>query len=468
MFAINTPGFLAFAAALCLLWYRLPRAKRWLAMLGAGIVFYLSIDMPGFFVLLGVTFVVWWAAQRAAPALPRRRAWLGVGLAAVLGPLALFALGTQGVFGLRLWAGKGLVQPLGLSYFCLQLAGYLLDVWRGRFPPERRFARLFCYAGCFLSITQGPFNRYNVLMPQLDDAPDYDGTRLWRGALRCTWGFFKKLAIAERMAVVVDAAFAAPAAFDTSQLVFAAVLYTMQLYADFSGYTDIVLGLGEMLGLALPENFAQPLFAPGINAFWRRWHISLSQWLRDYVYISLGGNRKGLARRDLNIFLTFAVSGLWHGTGSAYLLWGALHGLAQCAENHLPLRWRGGRAKGLPRVLLTCGTFAFVAAAFVLFRAGNLAAAGDYLAAVLHNPGARVFANYWELGLTSRLELLLLLFGAALLLAVDALHARGIHLRDRLAASPLPVRWAVYQGAIFAFLLMGKFLAGGGFLYAKF
>lgn len=470
MFAVSGPGFLLFLAALVPVWYRTPASRRWAVMLGASAVFYLSLDVYGFLLLLAAAWVVWQCARRVQSA-GSGRGWLALGLLAALGPLALKYYGplaafAGSAFGLRLWAGEGLLIPLGLAYFTLQLTGYLLDVQAKRLAPEPRFARLLCYALFFLSITQGPFNRYDRLMPQLDRPVPYAAARLRRGAQRMAWGYFKKVAVAERAAVVVHDAFADPARYDTSQLLFAAVLYSVQLYADFSGYSDIVLGAGEMLGLALPENFRQPFLAATVRELWSRWHISLSQWLRDYVYIPLGGSRRGSARRAVNLIATFLVSGIWHGAGGTFLVWGGLHGVLQALENHLP--WRKRIVKWPARMLGIAGTFCVFVFTFTIFRAESLAAAGQYFACLVRSPGTRVFRCYWELGLTSRLDLLLLLLGVALLAAVDILHECGLHLRDRLNAAPVPLRWAIYQAALFAFLFMGRFLSSGGFLYARF
>ena len=263
------------------------------------------------------------------------------------------------------------------------------------------------------------------------------------------------------------AAFADPASFDRSQLVFATVMYSFQLYADFSGYTDIVLGMGEILGLHLPENFRQPFFSASVKELWARWHISLSRWFRDYVYIPLGGNRKGIARRDANLLLTFLVSGLWHGANWTFLVWGGLHGLCQVAEDHMPAPLR--KRKSLPlRIVGVPLTFAIFVTTFTIFRTSSLGNAAAYFAGILHNPGHEVFAQYWLLGLTSKLELLLLLLGIALLVLVDVLHECGLHLRAWVNAAPRPVRWAVYEFAIFAFLLMASFYSNTGFLYARF
>ena len=240
---------------------------------------------------------------------PKKPVFLA-GLAAALLPLALLkylpaALGWQGT----------LANALGIGYFTLQLVSYLCDVRRGRILPEEKYARLLCYASFFLSITQGPFNRYDALMPQLDRPTVWDTNRVWRGVQRSAWGYFKKLAVADRAAVVVDTVFANPAAFDRTQLLLGGVLFTVQLYADFSGYTDIVLGVGEVLGLHLPENFRQPFFADSVKDIWARWHISLSQWSCGlHLYIPPGGNGQRSAQGRVPI-ATFLAAGLCTARG---------------------------------------------------------------------------------------------------------------------------------------------------------
>ena len=454
MIAVTSPGFVLFAALLAGLWYACPPPRRWQLLLGANLLFYAVLCPAALPVLAGSSFLVWWCGRRTA----KKPVFLA-GLAAALLPLALLkylpaALGWQGT----------LANALGIGYFTLQLVSYLCDVRRGRILPEEKYARLLCYASFFLSITQGPFSRYDALMPQLDRPTVWDTDRVWRGVQRSAWGYFKKLAVADRAALAVNAAFADPSAYDRSQLFLCAVLYVFQLYADFSGYTDIVLGAGEMLGLPLPENFRQPFLAATIRELWDRWHISLSRWLKDYVYIPLGGSRCSAARRDGNIIATFLVSGLWHGAGLTYLVWGFAHGALQALENHLP--WRKAITRGWARLVGVAGTFTLLLATFTVFRASSLANAAAYFGGILHNGGHKAFSNYWELGLTSRQEQLLLFFGLALVIAVDLAHERGIHFRDRLAAAPRILRWAVYEGALFLFLFMGYFLGGGGFLYA--
>ena len=186
----------------------------------------------------------------------------------------MFADAAGTLLGIPLWDGSGLFAALGLAYFSLQLASYLIDVSRGDLAPEPLYARVLCYASFFFSITQGPFNRYGTLMPQLAAPTRFDSHRLWRGAMRMAWGYFKKYAIAERAAVVVSAAFSTPEIYDTSQLVFGTVLYSFQLYADFSGYTDLCLGRGDPWPASARKTSGQPFLAATVRELWSRWHIS--------------------------------------------------------------------------------------------------------------------------------------------------------------------------------------------------
>lgn len=286
------------------------------------------------------------------------------------------------------------------------------------------------------------------------------------GVKRFVCGIGKKVLLANNIGLLWEIASA-----QTSPTVLTAwlgvIAYGFQLYFDFSGYSDMAIGLGRMLGFRFLENFNYPFLADSITDFWRRWHISMGTWFRDYVYIPLGGNRKGIARRDANLLLTFLVSGLWHGANWTFLVWGGLHGLCQVAEDHMPAPLR--KRKSLPlRIVGVPLTFAIFVTTFTIFRASSLGNAAAYFAGILHNPGHEVFAQYWLLGLTSKLELLLLLLGIALLVLVDVLHECGLHLRAWVNAAPRPVRWAVYEFAIFAFLLMASFYSNTGFLYARF
>ena len=357
----------------------------------------------------------------------------------------------------------GLLLPIGISFYTFQTMSYTIDVYRGVVPPQRNIIDFSAYVTLFPQLIAGPIVQYKTVAADLENRSRESLADASAGMQRFVIGRGKKVLLANQMGAVWEeiAAMSAPSVV-TAWL--GALAFTFQIYFDFSGYSDMAIGLGRLFGFRFLENFNYPYESRSVTEFWRRWHISLSQWLRDYIYIPLGGSRCSKARKDGNLIITFLVSGLWHGAGLTYLVWGGLHGLCQAAENHLPPR-RPGKLRHALRV---AGTFCILAGAFVIFRASSLANAAELFKGILCNGGHAVFSNYWELGLTSLQEEILLYAGIAILLAVDAAHERGVSLRTKIAALPTPARWAVYEVCIFVFLFMGRFLGGGSFLYARY
>ena len=381
MIAVTSPGFVLFAALLAGLWYACPPPRRWQLLLGANLLFYAVLCPAALPVLAGSSFLVWWCGRRTA----KKPVFLA-GLAAALLPLALLkylpaALGWQGT----------LANALGIGYFTLQLVSYLCDVRRGRILPEEKYARLLCYASFFLSITQGPFNRYDALMPQLDRPTVWNTDRVWRGVQRSAWGYFKKLAVADRAAVVVDAVFANPAAFDRTQLLLGGVLFTVQLYADFSGCMDIVQGISELFGITLEKNFDHPFTSRSVAEWWRRWHITLCQWMKDYVYfplavsphlIKVGGKLKKRFNAKVGkafvtivtIGVVWLLTGLWHGASWNFILWGLYFAAWLILERYV-LR---GVLEKTPAILKHLYTLIVVFVGWGVFAMENLTVCAGY------------------------------------------------------------------------------------------
>lgn len=234
--------------------------------------------------------------------------------------------------------GLHLISVMGISYFTLQIISYNADVYRGKYEAERNLFRYALYVTYLPHLFLGPIDRYDTMRRALveDRRITLDG--VLEGAARAVWGGFKKLVIASRLAVITGAISAAPDQYRGAYALAAMLLYAVQLYADFSGGMDMVLGISRMLGVRLSENFDTPYFSRSIQEFWRRWHITLGSWLREYVYIPLGGNRKGKVRKVVNLLITFLVSGLWHGV--EYLLWGLLHGIFVALGKKMQTKWR--------------------------------------------------------------------------------------------------------------------------------
>ena len=363
---------------------------------------------------------------------------------------------------------RNIPLPIGISFFTFGAISYLMDLYRGHYEAEKNPLNMALYLSFFPKISVGPIARYRDFAPQLTNRQE-TVEKTAEGIRRFAYGLGKKVLVANIVGASVDKIYAQDITNVTGVMVWcAAILYAIQIYYDFSGYSDMAIGLGRMFGFHFLENFDYPYVSRSITEFWRRWHISLSAWFRDYVYFPLGGSRvDSRAKHIRNLFVVWLLTGVWHGANWTFLVWGGLHGLCQVAEDHMPAPLR--KRKSLPlRIVGVPLTFAIFVTTFTIFRTSSLGNAAAYFAGILHNPGHEVFAQYWLLGLTSKLELLLLLLGIALLVLVDVLHECGLHLRAWVNAAPRPVRWAVYEFAIFAFLLMASFYSNTGFLYARF
>ena len=261
-----------------------------------------------------------------------------------------------------------IVLPVGISFFTFQGISYVVDVHRGKTPPAKSLLDVMLLMSFFPHLVAGPIVRASDLLPQFDQAPRLTRVMATHGLLLIVWGLFKKTVIASELSVsLVDPVFFDPSAYSGFDIAAATYGYAVQIYCDFSAYSDMAIGIAALLGYSFPRNFDQPYRASSMQSFWRRWHISLSSWLRDYLYVPLGGGRKGLAASCINVFITMVLGGLWHGAAWTFLAWGALHGGVQVIE-------RLGRAvfgdrKVIPTVIGVLITFHIVCLGWILFRA---------------------------------------------------------------------------------------------------
>ncbi|MDX6769487.1 MAG: MBOAT family O-acyltransferase [Elusimicrobiota bacterium] len=433
-------------------WSLGPKARPWW-LLAASVYFYAAYR-PAYLLVLGALILV---DYYAALALARRRgtprvALLWVSVALNMGALGLFKYHDFAVASLGLSLPPlGWELPLGLSFHTFQSLGYVIDVYRGR-EPERDLRRYALFVMFWPQLVAGPIERASGLLAQLAAPPRPAYADAVRGLQLMAWGFFLKLAVGDRLAPYASAAYADPRAVNGAALLVGTVFFAFQIYADFCGYSLIAIGAARAMGYRLAVNFSAPYFAASLADFWRRWHVSLSSWFRDYLYFPLGGSRVPFHRELLNLLVVFALSGLWHGASWTFVAWGLWHGLGLCAE-------RAAARAGVPappRWVRVPLTFAFVTAGWVFFRAASLedafivffkVARADLLAelpAALRSfdlPGA---------------ELVFALAGVAATLAVD-LARRGAGLRERVARLPAPARWAFYYAAVAALLLLGRF-----------
>lgn len=348
-----------FAVVLLLLKAFLSRSAQHCILLAASWLFYGAWDWRFLLLLAGLSAAVWYLARL------RTKAALAAGILLCLGVLCAFKyLGFFvetfcTLFGLPPTSLR-LILPVGLSFYVLQAISYLVDVYRGDVAPDS-LRSVLLYIGFFPQVVSGPIVKARDFLPQLQESHPITGENLSYGLQRFCLGMFKKVVIADRLGICVDAVFAAPAAYSGGSIALAVLSYAIEIYCDFSGYSDMVIGVARCMGYDLGENFRMPYAAGNPTDFWRSWHISLSSWLRDYVYIPLGGSRRGRVRTCCNIMTVMLLSGLWHGAEGTFLYWGALHGVASVLHRIL-----GRNAKS------AVGNFLLVCLLWIPFRADSL------------------------------------------------------------------------------------------------
>ena len=372
----NTLEFLLFLPAVLALHWALPHRLRWALLLASSWLFYFWWEPMAGLLLVAVTAATWLcglgAAREKPPAV--RRACLAMALGACLGCLGVFKY--AGFFAGLIHGGPAwrLLLPVGISFYTFQALSYVLDVYRGRTAPEGHFGYYALFISFFPQLVAGPIERSGRLLPQLRRERTLSREQLSAGGWLLLTGYFKKAAIADGLAPLVDAVYAAPGQAAGPEIIAATALFGLQIYCDFSGYSDIARGAAGLLGVELMENFQAPYAARSIREFWRRWHISLTAWFTDYVYIPLGGSRRGLPRRCFNIMAVFLLSGLWHGADWTFVAWGGIHGIYQVC-GVLAARRAGGRTpQGRGTGLLRCAaTFSLVTFAWLFFRAQSMA-----------------------------------------------------------------------------------------------
>ncbi len=444
-------------------------------------------------------FVLGWYLGQARS--KRARKWLlGASLFANLGMLGLFKYFNffAGSFS-HLATGFGwtpgsvtlnIILPVGISFYTFQTLSYSIDIYRGKIRATKNILDYLAFVSFFPQLVAGPIERASHLLPQFEKLRRFDQGLARSGCRLILWGFFKKIVIADRLGVVVDQFYAQPELVSGPLLAFATVSFAFQIYCDFSAYSDIAIGTGRLFGIRLMRNFAYPYFSQSVGEFWRRWHISLSTWFRDYVYIPLGGSQQGSFRRTRNLLATFLVSGLWHGAGWQYLAWGGVHG-SMVASGHgnrgrnekgkqdAAIQKREGGRDVIPtpggeqnipclRTLLNITfTFGIVCLCWVFFRADNIQDAlliiGRFFTDAFSAAAWQEFFAFAGEGKLFKRSLMLLGF----LVAIEWIQRRKMCPLD-LGRCPAPMRWAIYTTVLWGTLYYMMPSAGQQFIYFEF
>lgn len=357
-----------------------------------------------------------------------------------------------------------IILPVGISFYTFQALSYTMDVYRDEIYAEKNFFRYALFVSFFPQLVAGPIERSKNLLKQLAVPKKFSYDNFREGVLLMLWGYFLKIVLADRIAVFVDTVYGDFNTYTGVYLILATVLFAFQIYCDFAGYSTIAMGAAKILGVQLMENFNAPYISFSVAEFWRNWHISLTSWFKDYLYIPLGGSRKGKFRKYANKMIVFLVSGLWHGASFSFVIWGGINGFYQViGEMLLPLRERAAgalhidRNSGISRLIRMAVTFVLIDFSWIFFRANR---AKDALRIIrqmvpVNNTGILFDGSLFSCGLDLP-NFCLMLLGIVLLLAADFLKYKGIKIRDFVLRQKYPVRWTFYVFAVLFILVCGK------------
>ena len=380
----NSIQFLIFLPLVACVYFLLPQRPRRIFLLVASFYFYCVFSVKLSLLMVWV-IVVNHAAARVIDASQRprvRTAALILSLIGSLGTLATFKYldfltnSFAAVLGFQPWPALGLLLPMGISFYTFQAMAYTIDVYRRELRADKSLLEVALYVSFFPQLVAGPIMRGKTLLPQFREFHQPNSERILSGVMLCIWGLFKKVFVADPIGAIADSVYGTagnpldPTQFSSWALLLATYAFAIQIYCDFSAYSDIAIGAGRILGFRLMKNFDSPYLATTIREFWRRWHISLSTWLRDYLYIPLGGSRKSNVRTYINLAVTMLLGGLWHGAAWTFVIWGALHGLYLAGERMLGIdRLDRSRMSTLEKWVRGIITFHLVCLAWVFFRA---------------------------------------------------------------------------------------------------
>lgn len=376
-------------------------------LLAASYFFYACFN-PLYPILILYSSLVDYAVVTAMEKWGRSKIWLLISIVNNLSLLSFFKYAvfiTDNANALLSWLGipyivpqPGILLPVGLSFYTFQSMTYTIEYYRGNIEREKNFLTYATFVSFFPRLVAGPIERAKNLLPQLRTTPNLCLWDVADGVSLFVVGLFKKMALADYLALYVDKVYAAPEQFQSPALILATFLFCWQVYFDFSGYTDMARGLARMMGIRLMLNFNNPYLATGLGEFWQRWHISLSSWFKDYVYIPLGGNRKGRFNTYRNMFLTMVISGLWHGAAWTFVIWGVVHALGRCVTRELETT--SVYRQKVPRIVKQLLVFGFVTFAWIFFRAQSITDAWLIVTRIFSSGAANPYCPLLALGLT--------------------------------------------------------------------
>ncbi|MCR4718082.1 MAG: MBOAT family protein [Firmicutes bacterium] len=480
----NSFNFLIFFPTVTLVYFLIPQKIKYLWLLAASYFFYMSWNPKYAVLILTSTAITFLSGIVISGAKTKKAKKWAVFASFSLNLAILFVfkyfyfaldnLNTVRTFlNLSAYMPKfDIILPVGISFYTFQALSYTVDVYRGDVAPEKNFFKYALFVSFFPQLVAGPIERSKNLLSQVNEEHYFDYLRVRRGLLVMLWGYFLKLVIADRAAILVNTVYDNLTSFNGVHIAIATACFAVQIYCDFASYSLIAIGAAEVMGFRLMQNFRRPYFAISIADFWRRWHISLSTWFRDYLYIPLGGNRKGTVRKYLNLMIVFLVSGLWHGASWHFVIWGAIHGLYQIFEGIT----KGVRTSIIKAIKINADNFAYVwfkritvfvlvCFAWIFFRSPDMTAANEAIRRIFTDFGSIDFAKMTDFGVDVP-NAVSLACAVLVLFAVSLFANKNNDIITGIEKMIFPVRWTVYLALLFAVLVFGIY--GPGFEASQF
>ena len=474
----NSWQFFIFFPVVTTLYFIIPHKYRRFLLLTASCVFYAAF-VPAYLLILGATIIVDYVAGIFIEKNngKRRLFYLVISIAANVGVLAFFKyfnFFNDSVVSLAHFIGWNypigslkILLPIGLSFHTFQAMSYTIEVYRGHQKAERNLGIYALYVMFYPQLVAGPIERPQNMIHQFYEKHYFEYQRVVDGLKVMAWGLFKKVVIADRLSILVDQVYNNPTEFSGFPLILATVLFAFQIYCDFSGYSDMAIGAAQVMGFKLMDNFNRPYFSKSIAEFWKRWHISLSAWFKDYLYIPLGGNRVGEWRWQFNIFIVFLISGLWHGANWTYVVWGALNGvyliLSVWTEGFRKKIVQYSRIIKLPflhKIIRIGTTFSLICFAWIFFRARNVGEAWYIITHLFSGLGSLLSLQGIENNLRGlgfdRYDYVIAFLAIAFMEVVHLIQRHG-GIRHMLSTRPAWMRWVAYYAIILGIILFGVF-----------
>ena len=473
----NSLQFFFFFPAVVILYFLIANRWRWIFLLSASYYFYMCWKAEYVLLIILSTSIDYFIGLKLENVEDqrKRKALLLFSIISNLSILVAFKYFNFFSESLRLFLNQfnvlynetlfKVALPIGISFYTFQSLSYSIDVYRKKIDPERHWGKFALYVAFFPQLVAGPIERAGQLLPQLKADHRFEHKRIKSGLLLMAWGFFKKLVIADRVAVAVNQVYNNPHDYTGIALIIATYFFAYQIYCDFSGYSDIAIGASRVLGIELAENFNYPYLSRSIEEFWGRWHMTLCRWFKDYLYIPLGGNRVVAKRWCINIMIVFVLSGLWHGANWTFIVWGAFHGFMLIINKILSKsRITLAVPQAVKNICKGILTFHLVCLGWIVFRANSLS---DALYIMQH-----IFVD-WQISLRSyglelgSAETILAVF-AILILELMQFLQRRFKFSDRILECPIILRWGFYYGIIWSILVFGKIENQIEFIYFQF